>query len=54
MILIQSEKKFRNITLRGQTVNFVHCKRIPQKGRSFCSSFVLNFPLIVPTKFPHV
>ena len=28
-------------SLRGQTVHFVHCKRIPQQGRSLCSSFVL-------------
>ena len=41
-------------SLGGQTVHFVHCKRIPQQGRSLCSSFVLYFPLIVPTKFPRV
>ena len=38
-------------TLRGQTVYFVKCKRITQQGRSLCSSFVLSFSLIVPTKF---
>ena len=36
--------------LRGQTVHFVHFKRIPQQRRSLCSSFVLYFPLIVLTK----
>ena len=30
---------------------FVHCKWIPQQGRSFCSFFVVYFPLIVPTNF---
>ena len=40
-------------TLRGQTVHFVHCKRIPQQGRSLYSSFVLYCPLIVPTNFSH-
>ena len=30
---------------------FVNCKRIPQQGRSLCSSFVLSFLMIVPTKF---
>ena len=42
-----------NFSLRGQTVHFVHCKRIPQQGRSLCSSFVLSFSLIVPTIFLH-
>ena len=32
-------------------MHFVHCKRIPQQGRSLCSSFVHYFPLIVPTNF---
>ena len=32
-------------------MHFVNCKRIPQQGRSFCSSFVLSFSLIVPTIF---
>ena len=41
------------VSLQGQTVHFVHCKRIPQQGRSLCSSFVLYFPLIVPTQFSH-
>ena len=39
------------VTLRGQTVNHENCERIPQQGRSFCSSFVLSFTLIAPTKF---
>ena len=29
----------------------VYCNRIPQQGRSLCSSFVLYFPLIVPKNF---
>ena len=38
-------------TLRGQTVYFfVNRKRIPQQESSVCSSFVLSFPLILPTK----
>ena len=35
-------------------MNFVNCKRIPKRGRSLCSSFVLSFSLIVPTKLEHV
>ena len=45
--------QFFTCTLRGQTVHFVRCKRIPQPGRSLCFYFVLYFPLIVPTKFLH-
>ena len=37
-------------TLRSQTVCFAKCMRISQQGRSLCSSFVLSFSLIVPTK----
>ena len=39
------------ITLRSQTVLFGKCKRIPEQGRSLCSSFVIPFPLIVATNF---
>ena len=35
-------------------MHFVHCNRVPQQGRSLCSSFVLYFPLIVPTKVSHL
>ena len=35
--------------LRGRTVHFVHCMRIPQQGRSLCFSFVVSFSLIVLT-----
>ena len=31
--------------------HFEHCKRIPQQGRSLCSSFVLKFSLIVRQDF---
>ena len=30
---------------------YVNFNRIPQQGRSLCSSFVLSFSLIIPTKF---
>ena len=30
-------KHFIKKTLRGQTVHFVNCKRIPQQGLPFCS-----------------
>ena len=33
---------------------FMNCKRDPQQPSSFCSSFVVSFFLIVPTKFDHV
>ena len=40
--------------MRRQTVLFGKCRRIPQQVRSLCSSFVLSFPLIVPTQIQHV
>ena len=47
-------KNIWSTTFRGQTVHFVRCKRISRQGRSLCSSFVLSFSLIVPTKLSHV
>ena len=35
-------------------MHFVNCERIPQQGRSFSSSFVLSFSMIVLTNFKHV
>ena len=36
------DKLRTNLALRGQTVHFVHSKRIPQQGRSLCSFIHLN------------
>ena len=40
--------------LWGQTGYIANCRRISQQGGSVCSSFVLSFCLIAPTKFKHV
>ena len=54
IILIWERVVHFHHSLQGQTVYFVNCKRIPQQGRSLCSSYDISMALIVPTKLYHV
>ena len=39
----EMSETFVAVSLRGQTVRFVKCKRIPQKRRSISSHFIFFF-----------